>query len=62
MNIVSVQNITYRVRISNILINVLGYIDPGSVSAFMAVIIGALAGVGMTLKLYWHKIKFKLSK
>jgi hypothetical protein len=47
---------------SNILINVLGYIDPGSVSAFMAVIIGAFAGVGMTLKLYWHKIKFKLSK
>ena len=47
---------------SSILINVLGYIDPGSVSAFMAVIIGALAGVGMTLKLYWHKIKFKLSK
>ena len=47
---------------SSILVNVLGYIDPGSVSAFMAVIIGALAGVGMTLKLYWHKIKFKLSK
>ena len=47
---------------SNILINVFGYIDPGSLTAFMAVIIGALAGVGMTLKLYWHKIKFKLSK
>jgi|TARA_B110000438_G_scaffold250728_1_gene254740 hypothetical protein len=47
---------------SSILINVFGYIDPGSLSAFMAVIIGALAGVGMTLKLYWHKIKFKFSK
>jgi len=46
----------------NFLINVFGYIDPGSLSAFMAVIIGALAGVGMTLKLYWHKIKFKFSK
>ena len=47
---------------SSILINVFGYIDPGSLSAFMAVIIAALAGVGMTLKLYWHKIKFKFSK
>ena len=38
------------------------YIDPGSLSAFMAVIIGAIAGLGMTLKLYWHKIKLKLSR
>jgi hypothetical protein len=38
------------------------YIDPGSLSAFMAVIIGAVAGLGMTLKLYWHKIKLKLSQ
>ena len=38
------------------------YIDPGSLSAFMAVIIGAIAGLGMTLKLYWHKIKLKLSQ
>ncbi|MDC0605393.1 hypothetical protein OAO63_01955 [Nitrosopumilus sp.] len=38
------------------------YIDPGSLSAFMAVIIGALAGIGMTLKLYWHKIRLKLSQ
>ncbi len=39
-----------------------GYIDPGSASAFMAVIIGAIAGAGMTLKLYWFKIKEKLSR
>tara|TARA_B100001540_G_C15725320_1_gene605000 strand:+ start:761 stop:934 length:174 start_codon:yes stop_codon:yes gene_type:complete len=39
-----------------------GYIDPGSASAFMAVIIGAIAGAGMTLKLYWFKIKQKLSR
>jgi hypothetical protein len=38
------------------------YIDPGSLSAFSAVIIGAVAGIGMTLKLYWHKIKLKLSQ
>ncbi len=39
-----------------------GYIDPGSASAFMAMIIGAIAGAGMTLKLYWFKIKEKFSK
>ena len=39
-----------------------GYIDPGSASAFMAMIIGAIAGVGMTFKLYWFKIKQKISK
>jgi len=39
-----------------------GYIDPGSATAFMAMIIGAVAGVGMTLKMYWFKIKQKISK
>ena len=39
-----------------------GYIDPGSASAFMAMIIGAIAGVGMTFKLYWFKIKQKISR
>ena len=39
-----------------------GYIDPRSASAFMAVIIGAIAGVGMTVKMYWFKIKSKISK
>ena len=39
-----------------------GYIDPGSASAVFAIIIGAIAGVGMTLKMYWFKIKEKISK
>jgi len=30
--------------------------------AVMAMIIGAVAGAGMTLKLYWFKIKEKISK
>ena len=38
------------------------YIDPVSASAFMAVIIGAIAGVGMTIKMYWFKIRQKFSK
>ena len=44
------------------LIKISGYIDPGAASAFMAVIIGTIAGVGMTLKLYWYKIKQKISR
>jgi len=42
--------------------SVAGYIDPGSASAVIAMIIGAIAGVGMTLKMYWYKIREKLSK
>jgi len=37
------------------------YIDPGSGSLIIQVIIGALIGVGFTVKMYWEKIKFKLS-
>ena len=39
-----------------------GYIDPGSGMAVIAIIMGAIAGAGMTLKLYWLKIKEKISK
>lgn len=38
------------------------YIDPGSLSSFIAILIGAIAGAGMTLKLYWFKIKQKVMK
>ena len=36
------------------------YLDPGSGSVVIQMLIGALAGVGITLKIYWHKIKEKL--
>ena len=35
----------------------LAYIDPGSGSAIMSAIIGALVAIGLTLKTYWYKIK-----
>ena len=44
------------------LIKIPGYIDPGSATAIIAMIIGAIAGIGMTLKMYWFKIKHKFSK
>ena len=36
------------------------YLDPGSGSLIIQSVIGALAAIGVTLKLYWHKIKLKL--
>tara|TARA_Y100000590_G_scaffold38173_1_gene41026 strand:- start:3656 stop:3838 length:183 start_codon:yes stop_codon:yes gene_type:complete len=43
------------------LINNVNYIDPGSASAFIAMIFAAIAGVGMSLKLYWAKVRSKIS-
>jgi len=42
------------------LVKIPGYIDPGSATAIIAMIIGAIAGAGMTIKLYWLKIKLKI--
>ena len=42
--------------------NIANYIDPNAGSAIAAAIIAALAGIGITLKMYWEKLKFKLSK
>jgi len=37
------------------------YLDPGSGSLIIQSIIGAAAALGVTIKLYWHKIKLKVS-
>ena len=39
-----------------------GYIDPSSGTMIFQMIIGALVGVGIAIKLYWEKLKFNLSK
>ena len=39
-----------------------GYLDPNSGMAILTLLMGAIAGVGMTLKLYWTKLKLKLFK
>ncbi len=41
--------------------NAFAYVDPGSGSAIIYVIISTLVGVGMTLKVYWSRIRHKLS-
>ena len=37
------------------------YLDPGTGSMLIQSIIGAVAAVGITLKIYWHKIKLMIS-
>ncbi len=37
------------------------YLDPGTGSLIIQSIIGAVAAVGVTMKLYWHKIKLLFS-
>ena len=44
------------------LVEIPGYIDPGSMMAILTLVMGVIAGVGMTLKLYWNKLKLRLSR
>ena len=44
------------------LLDMPGYIDPNSAMAILTMLMGAIAGIGMTLKLYWNKLKLKLSQ
>jgi len=41
--------------------NAYAYLDPGSGSVIIQLIIGALIGIGVTMKLYWVQLKYKLS-
>ena len=37
-----------------------GYIDPGSGSLVIQMIVGALVGFGIAIKVYWYKLKEKI--
>jgi hypothetical protein len=38
------------------------YIDPSSMTLGIQVLGATLVGAGITIKIYWYKIKFKLKK
>ena len=38
----------------------LAYLDPGTGSMLLQVILGGIAAVGVALKLYWHKLRAAL--
>jgi|TARA_B100001750_G_scaffold92388_1_gene72909 hypothetical protein len=54
--------LSYNILTSFSLLKYSGYIDPASISVIFAMILGAIVGTGMTLRLYWLKIKQKLSR
>tara|TARA_B100001105_G_C22112544_1_gene323970 strand:+ start:133 stop:354 length:222 start_codon:yes stop_codon:yes gene_type:complete len=37
------------------------YIDPGTGSAIIQMLIGSLVGLGIALKIYWHRIRMRFS-
>ena len=37
------------------------YLDPGTGTIIIQVLIGAIVGIGITLKIYWYKLKEKVS-
>lgn len=39
---------------------VLAYLDPGTGSMMLQVILGGIAAVGVALKLYWHRFRVAL--
>ena len=39
---------------------VLAYLDPGTGSMMLQVILGGIAAVGVALKLYWHMLRVAL--
>ncbi len=38
------------------------YIDPGSGSMIFQMLVGVLVGVGITIKIYWTRLKFKFQE
>ena len=38
------------------------YLDPGTGGIIIQAIVGALIGIGITLKIYWYKLKEKISR
>jgi hypothetical protein len=38
-------------------VNAWAYLDPGSGSMLLQVILGGVAAVGVAAKLYWHRLK-----
>jgi len=45
-----------------VLENVSNYLDPRSGSVIVQMVIAAIVGLGISLKVYWHKIKSKLTR
>ena len=54
--------IIYNILLGFSIFKYSGYIDPGSLTVIIAMIVGVFVGAGMTLRVYWLKFKQKLSR
>ena len=45
-----------NVQIMSFLSQITAYIDPGTGSIIIQAIIGAVVGIGIAIKLFWHRI------
>ena len=52
--------VIYNILLAFSLSKYSGYIDPASLTVIIAMIVGAFVGAGMTLRIYWLKIRQKL--
>lgn len=42
--------------------NAFAYLDPGTGMVILQALVGVLIGIGITIKVYWHKIREKFRK
>lgn len=42
--------------------NAFAYLDPGTGTVILQALVGVLVGVGITIKVYWHRIREKFRK
>jgi len=61
MNLILMTMLIFSLSSSFLISNAYAYIDPGSGSLILQMILGALVGVGIAMKVYWFKIKEKFS-
>jgi len=66
LNYLLKENFSYRISLHISLLNfidiIFGYIDPGTGTAIMSMIISAVVGFAVYVKLYWHKMRAKFAK
>jgi hypothetical protein len=51
------MRIIYGVLLMLLMANAEAYLDPGTGSMLLQVILGGVAAVGVAIKLYWHKLR-----
>jgi hypothetical protein len=48
--------ILLNIYCSSLVLSILGYIDPGTGSIIIQAIVAAVVGIGIALRLFWHRI------